>query len=187
MLTLRRLRALCSISGTRAQIAVDLNPGSALNTARGAANLKIEQLAQKNSLKIKPEREADIQRFWEGERGVRHPALLARLKRFSGCYPRYRDTKALRALLKVGAVVRLSQHVLPGAVRRGARTSTRLESCAVMPLPLLVLHCDLLATLFSPCCLQTFDGYWLTYTRSAGLGSGHSKGQATPTGLTASQ
>ena len=116
MLTLRRLRALCSVNGTRAQTAADLLPGSAFIPARGAAISKTEQLAQKNSLKIKPEREADIQRFWEEERGLRHPALLARLKRFSGCYPRYRDTKALRALLKVGVMVSLSQHVQTGSV-----------------------------------------------------------------------
>lgn len=63
---------------------------------------RTDQLAQKNSLKIKPEREAEIQRFWVEERALTDAALLARVKRFAGCYPRYRDLKILRALLKVG-------------------------------------------------------------------------------------
>ena len=67
-----------------------------------AAKHRLEQLACKVSLKIEPARAADIRQFWTAERGVTDPALLHRARRFSGVYPRYRDIKALRTLLKVG-------------------------------------------------------------------------------------
>lgn len=52
-------------------------------------------------MKIAPQRQADIRRFWQEERDLTDPALLARAHRFSGVYPRYRDLKYLKSQLKV--------------------------------------------------------------------------------------
>ena len=68
-----------------------------------SAYSRLEQLAQKVSLKIEPQRQADIRRFWQEDRGLTDPALLTRAHRFSGVYPRYRDLKYLKSTLKVHA------------------------------------------------------------------------------------
>ena len=66
-----------------------------------SAYTRLQQLAQKVSLKLKPERQASIRAFWEQERGVSDPALLHRARNFSIVYPRYRDLPYLRSQLKV--------------------------------------------------------------------------------------